>query len=85
MLEKILKIVFKRGSNSLQDIAKKLGISKELLLKMIEDLERGGYLKLLEGKCSTECEKCQFANSCVINSYNKIWTLTEKGFKFAEK
>jgi Mn-dependent DtxR family transcriptional regulator len=85
MLEKFLKIVSKGGSNSLQEIAEKLGISKELLLKMIEDLERGGYLKLLEGKCSTECKKCPFANSCVINSYNKIWVLTEKGFKFVEK
>ncbi|GAI41109.1 unnamed protein product [marine sediment metagenome] len=85
MLDKILKIVYKSGTNRLKDIAKKLDIRKELLLQMIGDLERGGYLKLLEGKCSTECEKCPFANGCVINSYNKIWALTEKAFKFVEK
>jgi len=85
MLERILKIVFKDGSDSLQDIAKKLNISKDLLLQMIEDLERGGYLKLSEEKCHSECERCPYANSCVITSYNKIWSLTEKGFKLAEK
>ncbi len=85
MLEKILKIVFKCGANSLKDIAKELNISKELLLQMIGDLERGGYLKLIEGGYSSGCKECPFANSCVINSYNKIWALTEKGFKFVEK
>jgi len=85
MLKEILKIVSKGGSYNLRDIARELDISKELLLQMVEDLKRGGYLKLLEGKCSTECEKCPFANSCVIDSYNKIWALTEKGLKFAEK
>lgn len=85
MLEEILRIVSKKGSNSLQDIARKLDINKELLLQMIEDLERGGYLKLLEEKCHSECETCSYANSCVTTSYNKIWSLTEKGFKLAEK
>jgi DNA-binding Lrp family transcriptional regulator len=85
MLEKILKMVSKGGSISLQEIARELDINKELLLQMIGDLERGGYLKLIEGKCSTECEKCPFVNNCVINSYNKIWVLTKKGFKFVEK
>ncbi|GAG56738.1 unnamed protein product [marine sediment metagenome] len=85
MLEEILKIVSKKGSNSLQDIAKKLDISKDLLLQMIEDLERLGYLKLIEGECSAKCEKCSYINSCVTTSYNKIWSLTEKGFKLAEK
>lgn len=85
MLEEIIKIVSKSGSNSLQGISKKLNISKELLLQMIKDLERGGYLKLLEVKCSTECEKCPYMGSCAITSFSKIWTLTKKGFKLAEK
>jgi len=93
MLEKVLKIVYKSGSNSLQDIAGELDTSKELVLQMIGDLERGNYLKLIEGEYSTECKNCPFSNSCsngcVISSYNtshgKIWMLTKKGLKLAEK
>jgi len=93
MLERILKIVFKGGSYSLQDIARELDTSKELLLQMVEDLERGGYLKLIEGKYFTECKNCSFSNNCskgcLITSYNtsygKIWILTKKGIKLAER
>ncbi|GAG90477.1 unnamed protein product, partial [marine sediment metagenome] len=42
-------------------------------------------LKLIEGECSAKCEKCSYINSCVTTSCNKIWSLTEKGFKLAEK
>jgi predicted ArsR family transcriptional regulator len=69
------------------DLAKQLGISEDLLERMLEDLARKGYLTSLAaagGENHHSCGGCSSCKSCTAGSagHNQTftgWTLTAKG------
>ncbi len=79
MLQKLLELVAKGGVHSYTELAQELGVSRELLEQMIENLARMGYLRPVAGDCQGRCSDCPLAETCAIGGPARVWTLTEKG------
>jgi len=70
------------GIHSRAELANRLGVSKELLGQMLEDLLRMGYLAPVAGDCPNQSEACPLAGICAVGSssqVSQVHTLTEKG------
>jgi hypothetical protein len=85
LFEQLLRIVAQGGIHTRRELAQRLGVSEELLQQMIEELVRIGYLNPVAGDCHDRCAGCSFAAECAIGGGGRIWALTEKGAKEAER
>jgi hypothetical protein len=85
MLQQVLQTVSAGGVHSLHQLAQQLDISEELLVSMIDELVRMGYLKPLRASCAERCPHCPEANRCGIGSSSRAWALTTNGEKIAQR
>jgi len=79
MLEQLLKTLRQGSVHTYAGLARTLGVSEALLEGMLADLERMGYLRLVNEQCSGHCQGCPFGGICAIGGQGRIWTLTERG------
>jgi len=80
MLHGFLKTIQDGEVQSLLEIARKLGISPDMVLRMARDLTRKGYLQEIGMDCAepqTGCPDCAVNSTCQVAV--KHWFLTEKG------
>ncbi len=75
MLERLLELVQAGGTRHIDGLARELDTTPELVHVMLENLSRMGYLKAVDGACSTQCGECQFACSCSVGTASRVWTL----------
>ena len=83
MLEQLVHIIGTGGAHSLGELVQQLGVSDELLERMVEDLARMGYLKPLIG-CEGSCGGCHAASGCATGVSGRAWVLTEAGRRIAK-
>ena len=83
MLDTLLDMIAEGGIHSQAELANRLGVSKELLGQMLEDLLRMGYLAPVAGDCPSQCEACSLAGICAVGSSSQAYTLSEKGARLA--
>ena len=79
MLEELLKLLAGGGTHTPETLARTLGVSRDMVERMIADLARLGYLRAAGGGCESHCAGCPSANACSVGSPQQIWTLTDKG------
>jgi hypothetical protein len=83
MLKAILSAFRQKETKTLNEIALSLRVSVPMLVQMLEQLARQGYLQELsscEGNnTSDSCKGCTDKGRCKIMPVQKIWSLTEKG------
>ena len=79
MLEELLKLLAVGGTHTPETLARTMGVSRDMVERMIADLARLGYLRAAEGGCETTCAGCPSVNTCAVGSPQQIWTLTGKG------
>ncbi len=72
MLEQLLKTLAEGGAHSYPELTRVLGVSDELLERMIEDLARMGYLKAVDARCQGKCARCAAAETCSIGGPSKV-------------
>jgi predicted ArsR family transcriptional regulator len=84
MLGKVLRALSHGGTYQLRDLAKELGISRELLESMMEELNRMGYTRR-EVACSARCVGCRESSACLPGSRGQMWTVTERGLQVARR
>jgi len=82
MLEQLLKRITEGGLQSQTHLARELDVSEDLLLQMLLDLERMGYIRRLADSCESQCAHCDLAASCTGHDSVPIWTLTDKKLPF---
>jgi hypothetical protein len=85
VLELLLKAIGEGGAHSQSELARSLGVGEDLLVQMVEDLVRMGYLELVGGTCTSGCTNCPMGDLCAVGGQGKVWTLTEKGRRSALK
>ena len=84
-MEELLRLVADGGIHSCQDLASRLSVSLSFLEAMLEDLTRLGYLRAVRGDgCPGHCAACPIGN-CSIAGADRLWTLTAKGAKAADR
>jgi hypothetical protein len=80
MLQKFLKTVQAGKEQSLLEISRSMEISPNMMLLIVNDLTRRGYLQEVGadcGVCQTACSGCPASSGC--EAIVKQWFLTEKG------
>ena len=82
MLEKILKHIATGGLHNYTELSRELGVSESLLVQMLQDLERMGYLERIENACEKTCERCDLSSSCAIQGSGVLWRLSGKKLPF---
>ncbi|MGB9593387.1 MAG: HTH domain-containing protein [Anaerolineae bacterium] len=78
MLEKLLKRLSDGGSHTPETLARELGVSRDMVERMIADLERLGYLEPAGGACEAKCAGCPSAAVCAVGTPQRVWALTDK-------
>lgn len=92
MLRNVLEVLGEGKAQSVATLAMQLDVSEGLLIQMMEELSRKGYLMLASGNssvnygsvcksCGSYCSSCPSARLCSLNG----WVLTEKGLKAINK
>ena len=81
MLRRFLETIQAGEMQSLQEIARSLGISLAMVLQMAKDLTDKGYLQEIGSDCAEEpqagCSDCPVSHGC--HDVVRHWFLTDKG------
>lgn len=83
-LEGLLRRLASGKVHTLVELAADLHISTGLLEQMLRDLDRGGYIHAIEASCDEPCQNCPYRGNCGVTHGERIWTVTEKGFRAAK-
>ena len=80
MLRRFLETIQAGDVQSLQEMARSLGISLAMVLQMAKELTDKGYLQEIGADCEepqTGCADCPVSSGC--HEVIRQWFLTEKG------
>ncbi|MEN6480462.1 MAG: FeoC-like transcriptional regulator [Anaerolineales bacterium] len=87
MIEELLSLLATGRPHTLGSLAETLGVSADLLAQMLADLERAGYVSVVEVQCGGQaggyCAGCPSAGLCGLLQGKRLWTLTERGRRAA--
>lgn len=84
MLLRLLEEIDRQPFASVEQLARTLSVSVDLVDSMVADLCKKGYLNSYEN-CVSACDNCQLSSACEVNQHPKIWTISEKGRAMARK
>lgn len=79
MIEQLLACLASDHPYTMSVLAAKLDVSEELLVHMLADLERAGYVTAMETGCAGQCGGCTSAGLCALLHGKRIWSLTARG------
>lgn len=80
MLLQMLELLRAGGVKRVEDLARALETTPEMIEAMLEELARMGYLKRVGGECRADtCPSCPMAGACAAGAGSRLWTLTERG------
>ncbi len=88
VLQQMLRLLSSGGIHTMDEAARRLGVSQGLVEAMAEDLARRGYLAALNTGCGMSCAGCGAADSCGITasaSSSRLLALTAAGRAAAER
>ena len=85
LMQRLLAHLIDGQSMNLIELANHLEISRELLEQMLWDLERGGYIRQLQNARAGGCQGCAHQRVCRAAPGGRIWIVTEKGHRVAER
>jgi predicted ArsR family transcriptional regulator len=78
MLDRLLQTLQAGGTHRVNDLARELDTTPQLVEAMLDDLARMGYLKRVSGGCSGGCGTCPMAGTCAAGSSGQLWALTDR-------
>ena len=84
MLEKLLHLLAEGGLVRVEEMTKRLAVSRPMLEAMIDELVRLGYLRPIQDPCAESCAGCPKAH-CLMGDAGHLWGLTEKGAALLQK
>jgi len=73
MLEQVLNLLREDGTKSMRELSKKLGITPNLVLFMLEDLEKRGFIRKINFRSNSPCTKCPLSDLCQGNKDQRVW------------
>jgi Mn-dependent DtxR family transcriptional regulator len=76
MIEQVLTILKRGGTATIDQLARELDTTPELIAQLIEYLERSGVLKQLASNCHMACHGCYLARDCDQLKTSRIWLIT---------
>jgi Mn-dependent DtxR family transcriptional regulator len=74
MLERLIAILNRNGSATLDQIALELDTTPEMIEQLIAHLERNNLLKQIGDNCQATCSGCYLASACGRSPSQRIWS-----------
>lgn len=78
MLETLLAMLRRGGTRRVEDLARELGTTPELVEMMVEDLVRMGVLRPMSVSCAERCAGCLAAGVCTVGGRGRAWVLSQE-------
>jgi len=80
MLDKIVALLKQGGTVTIDQMARELGTSPEVVSGMIDHMTRQGWLRSMSASCDSACSACRFARDCTrVDNNNRIWLAIRDG------
>lgn len=78
MLFKLLELLSSDRTRSLDDLARTLNTTPEMVIAMLQELERMGYVRKVDLGCNEHCESCAHNAACVRGSTGSVWIVATR-------
>ena len=82
MFKKLLRLARDTSTIDLVQLARELGTNVDDVRRMIQALERLGYLERIVFGCAQPCERCALQPSCSLKHTPQLWHLTSKSERY---
>ena len=79
MFGKLLALLRQGGTVTIDQAARELDTTPEVVSGMIDHLTRQGWLRAMSASCDTRCGECLFARDCTRADSQRIWLTTGDG------
>ena len=76
MLDRLMVLLKRGGSVTIDQAARELDTSPEMVSGMLDHLTRQGWLRSMSASCDSTCSACLFARDCPRADNNHIWLIT---------
>ncbi len=73
MFDRLVTLLKRNGTVTIDQMARELDTSPEVVGGMIEHMTRQGWLRSMSASCDTACSACTFARDCVRVERGKVW------------
>jgi Mn-dependent DtxR family transcriptional regulator len=77
MLERLLKLVQRGGTLTIDQMARELETSPEVVSGMMDHLARQGWVKSVTASCDAACGGCALARACVRGKQARVWAAAD--------
>ena len=76
MFDKLLVLLKRGGTLTLDQMARELDTTPEVVNGMVDHMARQGWLHAMSASCDSACSACLFARDCVRTDQQRIWLAT---------
>ncbi len=73
MFDKLMSILKRGGTVTVDQVARELETSPELVGQMIDHLASTGWLRQMGVSCDTACNQCVFVRDCQHIGESRVW------------
>ena len=73
MFAKLMTLLKRGGTVTIDQMARELDTSPEVVSGMIEHMTRQGWLHAMSASCDSRCNACTFARDCVRVKRGQVW------------
>ena len=73
MFDKLMTLLKRGGTVTIEQMARELDTSPEVVSGMVEHMTRQGWLRSVSASCETGCSACLFARDCVRVAKARTW------------
>jgi hypothetical protein len=79
MFDKLLALLKRGGTVTIDQAARELDTTPEVVSGMIDHMTRAGWLRSMSASCDTRCGECVFARDCTRADNQRIWSTAGDG------
>ncbi len=73
MFDKLMLILKRGGAVTVDQMARELDTSPEMIAGAIDHMERAGWLRQMSVSCDAQCNQCVFVGDCQGPSQSRVW------------
>lgn len=77
MFDKLLVMLKHGGTRTVDDIARELDTTPEVIGGMIDHLARAGQLHLMLASCDLACNQCLLVRDCQKPQRGRVWQMSD--------
>lgn len=73
MFDRLMALLRRGGTVTIDQVARELEMSPEVVRGMIDHMTRQGWLNSMTASCDAACDACLFARDCVRVNKAQTW------------